>query len=114
MTPTASAEVFDPATSRFTSVGNMSVARVSHGAARTSLAGNQVLVAGGDTAFSGPASASVDLFDPATGLFTAAVETLRQARSHHTVTMMSNGRILFFGGRGPTTPLTTEMSKIMN
>jgi hypothetical protein len=114
LTPTASAEVFDPATGRFTSAGNMSVPRVSHGAALTSLVGNQVLVAGGDTAFSGPATASVDLFDPTTGLFAAAVEPLSQARSHHTVTMMTNGRILFFGGRGPSSPLTTELSKIMN
>jgi len=28
--------------------------------------------------------------------------------------MMTNGRILFFGGRGPSSPLTTELSKIMN
>jgi hypothetical protein len=47
-------------------------------------------------------------------LFTAAPEPLQQARSHHTVTMMSNGRILFFAGRGPSSPLTTEISKIMN
>jgi hypothetical protein len=92
----------------------MSVPRVSHGAVLTSLVGNQVLVAGGDTAFSGPATASVDLFDPTTGLFAATVEPLSQARSHHTVTMMTNGRILFFGGRGPSSPLTTELSKITN
>jgi hypothetical protein len=61
-----------------------------------------------------PATASVDLFDPTTGLFAATVEPLSQARSHHTVTMMTNGRILFFGGRGPSSPLTTELSKIMN
>ncbi len=114
LSPTAAAEVYDPATGRFTSAGNMSVPRVSHGAALTSLVGNKVLVAGGDTAFSGPATASVDLFDPTTGLFTAAVEPLRQPRSRHTVTMMSNGRLLFFGGRAPTFPITTEMSKIMN
>ena len=112
--PTATAEVFDPATGRFTSVGNMSVPRVAHGAVLTSLANNKVLVAGGDTAFSSPATASVDLFDPTTGQFTATAQPLRQARSHHTVTMMSGGRILFFGGRGPSSPLTTEMSKIMN
>lgn len=110
-TPTSAAEVFDPATGRFTRVGSMSVARIAHGAALTSLAGGKVLVAGGYIGFTGPATASVDLFDPTTGLFSATTEPLRQARAHHTVTPLSDGRILFFGGQGG---LTTELSKIMN
>ncbi len=114
LTPTATAEVFDPGSSRFTRVGSMSVARIAHGAALTSLAGGKVLVAGGWTGFTGPATAIVDLFDPTTGVFTPTVEPLRQARAFHTVTPMSDGRILFFGGKSGTSPLTTEFSKIMN
>src|SRR5437899_3667806 len=56
----ASAEVYDPSTNGFSSVGDMRAARVGHTV--TLLSDGRALVAGGETG-SGPAS-SIEVFDP--------------------------------------------------
>ena len=60
----ATAEVFDPTTSKFTAVSNMSTSR--QGAAAILLANGQVLVVGGNGFGK---SLLGDLFNPATGTF---------------------------------------------
>jgi hypothetical protein len=61
----------------------------------TALADGRVLIAGG---YSSQATiASADLFDPATGTFTAT-GPLAVARGYHTATLLLDGRVLIAGG----------------
>ena len=93
-TPTAAAELYDPATGRFTPTGSMHVPRVPYGAVR--LRDGRVLVAGGTT--TGKAvTASGEIYDPLTGSFTLT-GSLRTARRKHAGFLLSDGRVLIVGG----------------
>jgi sugar lactone lactonase YvrE/N-acetylneuraminic acid mutarotase len=58
-------------------------------------------IAGGDTT---SGSAAVDLYDPATGLWTAG-PPLNQGRNQYSAVRLIDGRVLVAGGYGPGTPL---------
>ena len=93
---TATTELYDPATDRWTRVGDLNVPRYLPTVAR--LPDGHVLLVGGYT--SGPnhtPTRSVELFDPATGRWTAA-DPLRVARASHAMTMLPDGRVLVTGG----------------
>ena len=76
----------------------------------TTLRDGRVLIAGGfvccvvegNTA-SEVATASAELFDPATGHFTPT-GSLSVPRALHQATLLPDGRVLFSGGFGPTAP----------
>ena len=92
----ASAELYHPATGRFTATGSLHAARDSFAATR--LRGGEVLIAGGNDSFSGTGFlAVVELYDPAAGRFTTAA-SLHTARSLHTATLLANGTVLIAGG----------------
>jgi hypothetical protein len=95
--PSASAEVFDPDTSDFSTVEQRPIrARIGHTATR--LRDGTVLLVGGY----GPGIsllASAELFDPVDGSFRPA-GPLRQARAGHTATLLPDGRVLVVGGSG--------------
>jgi len=87
------AEVYDPATDTWAATaGPMSVRRGLPTC--TLLDSGEVLVAGG---LGDAASATADLYDPATGHFTAT-GSMATARYWHTATRLADGRVLVAGG----------------
>ena len=81
----------------------MPIQRIGHAAIR--LTNGQVLIAGGQQQTNGPASASAEIFDPATNTWSNAASILT-ARFGHTATLLSNGQVLIVGGAsGPQFPV---------
>ena len=99
-TGTAAVDLFDPATTTWTPVAPMNVVRSSHTA--TLLADGRVLVVGGSTVSSSASTgyvnnASAEIYDPAADTWTAT-PTMSAARSHHTATLLPDGKVLVVGG----------------
>jgi N-acetylneuraminic acid mutarotase len=94
---TASAEVYDPATNRWTPIGSMNVDRYDFTA--TLLRDGRVLVVGGFSGNGTGVQASAELYDPATGRW-ASTGSLRTPRRSHTATLLADGTVLVVGGFG--------------
>lgn len=92
----------DPA--HFNLTGNLTTARSQHSA--TLLRDGKILLAGGIN--SGTTLTSANLYDPVTGLVTAA-STLSVARQLHTATLLLDGRVLVAGGTNGATLSSAEI-----
>ncbi|GAB4143629.1 MAG: hypothetical protein Fur0037_11310 [Planctomycetota bacterium] len=97
----ASCEIYDPATNSFAPTGSLSVPRVLHAACR--LANGRVLVAGGTTSLADLTAAvtnvqsSCEIFDPATGTWSAAA-ALSGRRLAVALSPLPNGLAMASGG----------------
>jgi uncharacterized protein (DUF2147 family) len=93
-----SAEVFDPATGKFTPTGQMSVARHKHAAVLLP-SGRVLIVGGSDNRDWHGEYASAEIYDPASGTFSAtgAMSTPR-FKLPAAAALLPNGKVLVAGG----------------
>lgn len=91
------AELYNPSSGTFTVTGNMTATREEHTAVL--LANGKVLVSGGNkkTLTTQTPLASAELYNPATGTWTAT-GSMSNARSGHTSTVLHNGNVVNAGG----------------
>ena len=91
------AELFDPATGRFTTTGKP-IAPHGWGVTATLLQNGKVLVAGGSTGCDSPCfTASTELYDPATGTF-ALTGKMTVPRAEARAVLLRTGDVLLVGG----------------
>ena len=103
----ASSELYDPASGASTATGSLNIPRYSHSAIL--LPDGRVLVVGGlDGSNNTHPLASAELYDPASGTWTAT-GSLSIARRQNTATLLPNGKVLVAGGDDGTTVLGTTV-----
>lgn len=104
----ASAEIYDPGTNRFNSVGGMANRRMNHTA--TLLPSGMALIVGGaPVSIGGPGTAgdaTAELYDPIMRAFSPA-GAMAMPRFGHTATLLPTGNVLVAGGSasGETAPV---------
>jgi hypothetical protein len=94
MAPTA-AEVYDPVTGEWETVGRMNLSRANHTA--TLLIDGRVLIVGGDNDFE--TLNSVEIYDPFADEW-SMIESMTLARVGHTATLLEAGQVIVIGGEG--------------
>jgi len=92
-----SAEIYSVSNGTFSTTGNLNTRRV--GAVAALLPTGKVLIAGGSiTGIGTGATNTAELFDPATGTFTATTGNMTAQRFGASVTLLPSGKVLIAGG----------------
>ncbi len=93
----ATVEIYNPVANTFSILALPVVHRFGQRIVR--LRDGRIMVMGGDgcTGTCGPAQANVDIYDPSTGMFTAAAP-MNQGRTQFTAHTLPDGRVMVFGG----------------
>ena len=112
-----SAQIYDPVAGSFSGTGNMTVSRDFHTATLLTSGPNtgKVLIAGGRTSQGKGYTylSSAELYDPATGVFTAVGGSMTAARFGHTAAVITtganSGKILIAGGANNAALSTAEL-----
>ncbi|MBI5507194.1 MAG: hypothetical protein HY903_00450 [Deltaproteobacteria bacterium] len=103
----ATSELFEPGVDPATGIivtdpaMDLVTARTRHSA--TLLPSGKVLLAGGESSATN-ILASVETFDPATGVFTEVATPLGAARTNHAAVLLANGKVLIAAGSDLTAP----------
>jgi N-acetylneuraminic acid mutarotase len=100
-----SAEIYDPATGTWTATGSMPTARCCNGGPFLArLSDGRVLAAGAQSGFANfvvPNGPSVEIYNPATGLWTPT-GSMSVGRAGGTFSLLNDGRVLAAGGSDAT------------
>jgi N-acetylneuraminic acid mutarotase len=95
----AAAEVYDPVAATWSTAGSMTIVRENHTASL--LPSGEVLVVAGfnstGISYNPTYLASTEVYDPVANTWSAA-GTLATARTYHTATLLSSGKVLVAGG----------------
>lgn len=90
-------EIYDSSTGAFSLTGNIDLQQSSTATLLTLLKNGQVLLTGSVTYPAETPLAKAELYDPATGSFTA-IGNMTTARAKHSATLLPDGRVLITGG----------------
>jgi hypothetical protein len=102
------AELYNPATGKWTATGSMTTGRANGVFTATLLKDGEVLIAGGAN-LSSSALASAELYNPATGTF-SPTGSMTEARTGATATLLPDGEVLLAGGyNGATYVASAEL-----
>ncbi|WNG18549.1 kelch repeat-containing protein [Cystobacter fuscus] len=105
-TAVASAELYDPVSGTWSPTDSLLTPRLGHTAVR--LPSGKVLVVGGMTKLSSSVRlASAELYDPRTGVWTAAA-SMATARWRPVATLLKTGKVLVIGGAAPGDAASTS------
>ena len=98
MTVYSSAEIYDPASGKFSATGDMTRVRHKHGAVLLN-DGRVLIVGGADKRDGRPAYSSVEVYDSATGRFTASGDmNSPRYKLQDTIVRLNDGKVLIAGG----------------